>query len=223
MVIDMDEPMANHKITPALLEMTEEWKKTKLDEIKRQMKAQTSATIVRESWGGDRESASVTSTQKPQAASTAAQPQAAAATTAPEETKIDTTGGGAVNNSRPQRRAKFADTDTVTVSTATATASAGGRFQDTAVVTPQTISQAATTAPSQIPTKFSNVAEVAPATNAEETKTTEERKGFVFSTDDDVEDMGRGMVFSTDDDPLPEEEKKEQPARTMITTNTFKE
>ena len=31
------------------------------------------------------------------------------------------------------------------------------------------------------------------------------------------------MVFSTDD-PLPEEEKKEeQPARTMITTNTFKE
>ena len=35
MVIDMDEPMANHKITPALLEMTEEWKKAKLDEIKR--------------------------------------------------------------------------------------------------------------------------------------------------------------------------------------------
>ena len=39
MVIDMDEPMANHKITPALLEMTEEWKKSKLDEIKKQMKA----------------------------------------------------------------------------------------------------------------------------------------------------------------------------------------
>ena len=35
MVIDMNEPMANHKITPALLEMTEEWKKAKLDEIKK--------------------------------------------------------------------------------------------------------------------------------------------------------------------------------------------
>ena len=57
--------------------------------------------------------------------------------------------------------------------------------------------------------KFSNTAEVAPSRNVEETKTTEERKGFVFSTDDDAEDMGRGMVFSTDDDPLPEEEKKE--------------
>ena len=52
---------------------------------------------------------------------------------------------------------------------------------------------------------------------------------MVFSTDDDDEtDPRRGMCFSTDD-PVPEEEKKEQPARTMIstttmiTTNTFKE
>ena len=62
MVIDTTESMADHKVTPALLHMTEEWKKSKLDEIKKQMKAQTGANIVRESWGGNRESASVTKT-----------------------------------------------------------------------------------------------------------------------------------------------------------------
>ena len=59
--------------------------------------------------------------------------------------KLDHPGGAAAaqqvneEEARPKRRAKFADTDTVSVSTATATVGAGGRFQDTAVVTPQTL------------------------------------------------------------------------------------
>ena len=43
-------------------EMTEEENKARLDEIKRKMKALKKANIVKESWGGDRSSASVTAT-----------------------------------------------------------------------------------------------------------------------------------------------------------------
>lgn len=56
--------------------MTEDWKKERLDKIKEEMKAEPSDNIVRESWGGDRESASVT---KPKvAAPQAAQPETTA-------------------------------------------------------------------------------------------------------------------------------------------------
>lgn len=68
MIIDTSEPMANHKITPALLEITESWKKGKLDEMKSQQAEQAKPKIIRESWGGDRESASVTQAkQQPEA------------------------------------------------------------------------------------------------------------------------------------------------------------
>ena len=45
----------------------------KLAEIKRKMKAQNSSTIVKETWGGDREKASVTQTFGPVTQATVAQ------------------------------------------------------------------------------------------------------------------------------------------------------
>ena len=122
MCVDTSEPMANHKVTPALLHMTEEWKKSKLDEIKKQMKAQTSKTIVRESWGGDRETASVSKTVTSAGATVTEVVEPATVTEAVVEAPTLTAG----EESRPKRRGKFGDSGTVTVSSATAQSTGNG-------------------------------------------------------------------------------------------------
>ena len=93
-------------------QMTEEEKKTRLDEIKRQMKAQSSATIVKETWGGDRSSASVTATI---VAPTEAQPKKKRATFG--DSAVASVSTSASTKPRPN----FEDSVVVSSSTATAT------------------------------------------------------------------------------------------------------
>jgi len=75
----------------------------KLAEIKRKMKAQNSSTIVKETWGGDREKASVTQTFGPVTQATVTQVNQADQPRA------------------PRKRAIFSDSDAVSVSTSLTT------------------------------------------------------------------------------------------------------
>ena len=100
--IETSKPLADKKPS----EMTEEEKKERLAEIKRQMKAQTSATIVKETWGGDRESASVTSTTA--------------------KTNSDTTTGASKKTAKFSDSGTVSSTSTVSVSMAGATRFGGG-------------------------------------------------------------------------------------------------